>query len=112
MEIRRDKNGKPVGLQWPDRPPVDRKIMIKHIKHDGQFKTGHEPLYTGSEPHEYCGKGLHLMSEHSKPVKNGTGRYCVPCKNLRQRKNNKAWKDRQRAKVQEEASRDRGSSVN
>lgn len=42
----------------------------------------YEPDVSGRPPGEKCPKGLHLMSEHGRPVKGG-GRYCVPCKATR-----------------------------
>lgn len=38
-----------------------------------------EPDKMGAPPREMCRRGLHKMSENSRPVKSG-GRYCVPCK--------------------------------
>lgn len=35
----------------------------------------------GRPREDYCGKGLHLMSEHGREIKSGSkGRYCAACK--------------------------------
>ncbi|HEY1178478.1 MAG TPA: hypothetical protein VGF17_20165, partial [Phytomonospora sp.] len=52
--------------------------------------------HTGRPRQEWCGAGLHRMSEHGREVKTG-GRYCAECKRIRARETYLAQKARRDA---------------
>lgn len=92
MDLKRDDHGRPVGLNWPDRPPVAPEVIAKQTK--AVKKTASRKGVGGRPLHERCGKngdGPHLMSETGKALPRG-GRFCTACR----KEYKKAYQKKQR----------------
>ena len=85
MELKRDAHGRPIGLQWPERPPISEEVLDKHRKqYDGFSRKG----IGGRPSSEMCkfGEGPHKLSEWGKKRADGST-YCYGCHLERKRKN-------------------------
>lgn len=94
MEIKRDSKGRPVGLAWPEAPEFTPEQVKKSINASPNQLAN---LLVGRERQEYCGAGIHLMSEFGRERTDNDGRYCTACKSNRAKK----WQEENQEKARE-----------